>query len=184
MVVSLAFVNGFHYWPVIKQFPQCLTSTPLFAWLGFIPFLGDSDWIPWVDSSIIIFAIAQDAQDLVTLYMTFCWDIDPPCILVAMIDCWAWINLVHLWPWLLYIWYGAFCILSDHDSFINYTYVGSAYIFMAMICIWTCMSQRSFLSDIYLSFKYLYSSLSILDSMLSPYSSFSFIMYIGYSLPL
>ena len=77
-----------------------------------------------------------------------------------------------------------FCILSDDDSFISYTYVGSAYIFMAMICIWTCMSQRSVLSDIYLSFRYLCSSISILDSLLSPYSVVSFIMYFCYHLPL
>ena len=36
-----------------------------------------------------------------------------------------------------------FCILCDHDSFISYTYVVSACIFMVIICIWTCMSQRS-----------------------------------------
>ena len=36
-----------------------------------------------------------------------------------------------------------FCILSDHDNFISYTYVGSTCIFMAMFCIWTCMSQWS-----------------------------------------
>ena len=36
-----------------------------------------------------------------------------------------------------------FYILSDHYSFINYTYVGSACIFRAMFCIWTCMFQRS-----------------------------------------
>jgi len=39
-------------------------------------------------------------------------------------------------------------------------------------------------SDIYLSFKYLHSSLLILDSLLSPYSAVSFIMYFGYRLPL
>ena len=77
-----------------------------------------------------------------------------------------------------------FCILRDHDSFISYTYVGSACIFMAMFCIWTCMSQRSVFSDIYLSFRYLCSSLSVLDSLLSPYLVVSFIMYFGYHLPL
>ena len=76
-----------------------------------------------------------------------------------------------------------FCILSNHDSFINYTYVGSTCIFMVMFCIWTCMSHRSVLSDIYLSFRYLCSSLLILDSLLSPYSIVSLIMY-SYHLPL
>ena len=51
---------------------------------------------------------------------------DPPCSFVAMTP----LDLI----WRL------FCILGDHDSFINYTYVGSACIFMAMFCIWTCMS--------------------------------------------
>ena len=143
MVVSLVFVNGFYYWPVIKQFPPCSTSAPLFTWLGFVPFLGGLDWRPWADSSFSFFAIARVAQDLVTLYMTFCWDIDPPCI---------------LWLWSIFE-YGStlficvhdsfrfdmapFCILSDHDSFIIYTYIGSTHIIMAMFCIWTCMSQRS-----------------------------------------
>ena len=73
-----------------------------------------------------------------------------------------------------------FCILSDHDSLISYTYVGSTCIFMAIICIWTCMSQRSILSNIYLSFRYHSSSLLILDSLISWYSAISFIMCFSY----
>ena len=77
-----------------------------------------------------------------TLY--FCgyyWfsSMDPPFSFVAMTP------LDLIWR--------IFCILNDHDSFISYTYVGSTCIFMAMICIWTCMSQRSvfFLTFISLS---------------------------------
>ena len=39
-------------------------------------------------------------------------------------------------------------------------------------------------SDIYLSYRYLHSSLLILDYLLSPYSAVSFIMYFSYHLPL
>ena len=133
--------------------------------------------------ALSFFAIAQVAQDLVILYMTFCWDIDPPCIFLAMIDCWAWIHLVHLWPWLLFD-MAPFCILSDHYSFISYTYVGSTYIYGDVLYMDMYVPEISF-SDIYLSFRYLHSSLSILYfSALSPYSAFSFIMYFGYRLPL
>ena len=178
MVVSLAFVNGSHYWPVIKRFPPCSTSNPLFTWLGFVPFLGGLDWRPWVDGSIIIFCyFLSCARPCYTLYD----------ILLRHRS-----TLYFLWLWSI-VDYGStllicghdsfrfdmapFCILSDHDSFISYTYVGSACIFMAM-------SQRSVFSDIYLSFRYLCSSLSIMDSLLSPYSVVSFIMYFGYCLPL
>ena len=49
-------------------------------------------WVVWIeDLGLTVasssFAIAQVVQDLVKLYMKFCSDIDPPCILVAMIDC-------------------------------------------------------------------------------------------------
>ena len=99
MVVSLAFVNGFHYWPVIKQLPPCSTSTPLFAWLGFIPFLGSLDWRPWADSSILIFCYCPScARPCYTLYdillrhrstLYFCGydrllSMAPPCSFVAM----------------------------------------------------------------------------------------------------
>ena len=160
MVVSLAFVNGFHHWPVIKRFPPCSTSTPLFSWLGFVPF-GLLDWRPWADSSIIILLFPKLHKTLShfiwnslrhrsTLF--FCGydrllSMDPPCSFVAMTP-------------LDLIWHH-FCILSDHDSFID-----------------------QFFSDIYLSFRYLGSSLSILDSLLSPYSVVSFIMCFGYLLPL
>ena len=114
-------------------------------------------WVVWIEDlgptvELSFFAIARVAQDLVTFYMTFCWDIDPPCIFVAMI-------IVENGSTLFICGHGPFrfdmahfCILSDHDSFISYTYVGSACIFMAMLCIWTCMYQRSvFLTFISLS---------------------------------
>ena len=147
-------------------------------------FLGGLDWRPWADSSIIIFFYCPScARPCCTLYdillrhrstLYFCGydrfsSMDPPCSFVAMTP----LDLI----WRL------FCILSDHDSFISYTYVGSTYIFMVMFCIWTCMSQRSVFFDIYLSYRYLCSSLSILDSLLSSYSVVSFIMYFIYHLP-
>ena len=58
------------------------------------------------------------------------------------------------------------------------------------IYLWRCFvyglvcPKDQFLFDIYLSFKYLCLSLLILDSLLSPYSVVSFIMYFGYHLPL
>ena len=76
-----------------------------------------------------------------------------------------------------------FFILSDHYSFISYTYVGSAYLYGDVLYMDMYVLEISF-SDIYLSFRYLHSSLSILDSLLSPYSAVSFIMYFGYHLPL
>ena len=167
MVVSLVFVNGSHHWPVIKWFPSCSTSNPLFTWLGFIP-MGSLDWIPWADSSIIIFCYFLISSRPFHTPYDICWDIDPPCILVAMIDYWAWIHLFIFGHGSFRFDVAPFCIFSDHNSFISYTYVGSAYIFMVMICTWTCMSQRSALANIYLSFRYLFSSLSILDSLLSP----------------
>ena len=183
MVVSLAFINGFHYWPIIKWFPPCSTSTPLFRMVRIRTFFGQFGLktlgLPVALSS---FAIAQVAQDLVILYMTFCWDIDPPCIFVAMVDSWAWIHLVHLCHDSFRFYMVPVCILRDHDSYISYTYVGSTCILMDIFCIWTCMSQRSVLSDIYLSFKYLCSSLLILDSLFSPFSVVLFILYFFYHL--
>ena len=44
--------------------------------------------------------------------------------------------------------------------------------------------RDQFMSNIYFSFRYLCSSLLILDSLLSPYLVFSFIMHFGYHLPL
>ena len=101
MVVSLAFVNGSHYGPVIKRFPPCSTSTPFIRMVGIRTF-----WAVWIEDlgltvALSFFAIARVVQDLVTFYMTFCRDIDPPCIFVAMIDGRVWIHLVHLWPWIL-----------------------------------------------------------------------------------
>ena len=42
-------------------------------------------WVVWIEDlgptvALSFFDIARVAQDLVTLYMTFCWDIDPPYI--------------------------------------------------------------------------------------------------------
>ena len=109
MVVSLAFVNGSHYWPVIKRFPPCSTSTPLFTWLGFVPL---DSWIEYLGPTIASssFSISLVEQDLVTLYMTFCWDIDSPCIFVAMINYRAWIHLVHLWPWILFAYWATMIV--------------------------------------------------------------------------
>ena len=84
---------------VIKQFPPCLTSAPLFAWLGFVPFLGGLDWRPWADSSIVIFCYCPScARPCYTLYdillrhistFYFCGydqlsSMDPLCSFVAM----------------------------------------------------------------------------------------------------
>ena len=99
MVVSLAFVNGFHYCPVIKRLPPCSTSAPLFAWLGFVPFLVGLDWRPWADNNIVIFCYCPSyARPCYTLYDILlrhrstlyfcCYDrllsMDPPCSFVAM----------------------------------------------------------------------------------------------------
>ena len=67
-----------------------------------------------------------------------------------------------------------FFILSDHDSFISYTYVGSAYIFMVMICMWTFVSKRSvfvwhlslFQVPLFEPFDLGFSALSILNCFL------------------
>ena len=102
MGVSLTFFNDFHQWQVTKRFPPGSTSTPLFTWLGFVP-LGGLDWRPWADGSIVIFCYFPSyARPCHTSYDIF-WDIDPPCILVPMINYWTWIHLVHLWPWVPYI---------------------------------------------------------------------------------
>ena len=184
MVVFLAFVNGSHYWPVIKWFPPCLTSDPLFAWLGFIPF-----WVTWIEYLGLIvassyFSIYQVVGDLIKLHMKFAE---------------TYIHLVFLCLWLivehgstLFI-YGHesfifdmlhFCILSNHDSFISYTYVGSTWSLWRWFVYGLVCPRDQFLSDIYLSFRYLCSSLLILDSLLYPYSVVSFIMYFSYHIPL
>ena len=184
MVVSLAFVNGFHYWPVIKRFPPCSTSTHLFAWLGFVPLLCGLDWRPWANSSIVIFC--------------YCPSCARPCYILYDILLRHIFTLYFLWLWSI-IEYGStlficghdsfrfdmapFCILSNHDSFISYTYVGSALYLYGDVLYMEYVLEISF-SDIYLSFRYLHLSLLILDSLLSPYSAVSFIMYFGYHLPL
>ena len=117
-------------------------------------------WAVWIeDLGLTIasssFAIARVVQDLVPLHMTFTE---------------TWIHLVLFWA-LSIIEHGStlficghdsfrfymepFFILCDHDSYISYTHVGYSCIFMVIICTWTCMSQRSVLSNIYLSFRYL-----------------------------
>ena len=78
----------------------------------------------------------------------------------------------------------SFCILSDHDSFISYTYVGSAlYLCSDVLYMDVYVPENSF-SDIYLSFRYLHSSLSILDSLLSSYSIFLYNVFQLSSSPL
>ena len=147
MVVFLTFVNSPHQWSIIKRFPPCSTSAPLFASLGFVP-LGGLDWRCWDDSSIFIFLYC--ARPCHTSYGIY-WDIDPPYILVAMIDCWVWLHLVHLWPWIFRFDMVPFCILSDHYSFISYTYVGSTCIFMAMLYMDVYVPEISFLTFISLT---------------------------------
>ena len=98
LMVSLAFVNGYHQWPVIKQFPLCSTSNILLTWFGFIP-LGSLDWRPWANSSIIIFCYCPScarpcytSYDILlrhrsTLYSSgYDWllSMDPPCSFVVM----------------------------------------------------------------------------------------------------
>ena len=46
LVISLALVNGIHYWPIIKWFLPCSTSTSLITCIESYPFLG-SGWRPW-----------------------------------------------------------------------------------------------------------------------------------------
>ena len=142
MLVFITFVNGFHYWPVIKQFPPCLNSTPFIRMVRIHTF-----WVVWIEDLGPTVASSfcycpSCARPRHTLYdillrhrstLYSCGydrllSMDPPCSFVAM----APLDLI----WRL------FCILSDHDSFISYTYVGSACIFMAMFCTWTCMSER------------------------------------------
>ena len=131
MVVSLAFVNSSHYWVVIKRFPPCSTSAPLFAWLGFVPFLGGLDWRPWADSSIVIFCYCPSyTRPFYTLYdillrhistLYFCgydWlsSMDPSCSFVAMTTLdliWRlfayWVTMIvssviHMLDPLVYLW--------------------------------------------------------------------------------
>ena len=93
------FVNGSHYWPVIKQFHPCSTSAPLFAWSWFVPFFGSLDWRIWAHSSIIIFfyfpSCVRPCHTLYDIFLRhrstlyFCvydrlLSMDSPCSFVAM----------------------------------------------------------------------------------------------------
>ena len=168
MVVSLAFVNGSHYWPVIKWFPPCLSSTPFIHMVRIRTFFGR-------------FGLKTLG---LTVASSFCYfpSCARPCYTLYDILLRHRSTLYFLWLWSI-VEYGStlficghdsfrfdmapFCILSDHDSFISYTYVGSTYIFMEMFCIWMCMSQRSvFLTFISLSCTFT-RALLILDSLLS-----------------
>ena len=105
-----------------------------------------------------------------TLYFCGCdrlLSMDPPCSFVAM----APLDLI----WRLFV-YWATIIVSSVIHMLDPP------IFMAMFCIWTCMCQRSvFLTFISLSGTFT-RAFFILDSLLSPYSAVSFIMYFGYHL--
>ena len=147
-------------------------------------FLGSLDWRPWADSGIVIFLyysscarpchtsyeiLLRHRSTLYSCGYDRLLSMDPPYLFVAMTP----LDFI----WRLF----AYCVTMIVTLV---THVGSTYIFMVISCRWTCMSQRSVLSNIYLSFRYLHSSLSILDSLLSPYSVVSFIMYFGYHLSL
>ena len=184
MVVSLAFVNGFHHWLVIKWFPPCSTLSPLFTWLGFVPF-----WAVWIEdlgptiaSSFCYFPsyvrpcytlydiLLRHRSTLYSCGYDRLLSVDPPCSFVAM----APLDLI----WRLFA-YWATMIVSSVIHMLD-----------PPISLWWCFVYGlvcpidQFFSNIYLSFRYLCSSLFILDSLLSPYSVISSIMYFGYHLPL
>ena len=89
------------------------------------------------------FAIAQVAQDFVIIYMTFCWDIDPPCIfcgydqLLSMDPPCSFVAMTPLdLIWRLFA-YWATIIVSSVIHMLDPP------IFMGIFCIRTCMYQRS-----------------------------------------
>ena len=98
MVVSLAFVNVSHYWPIIKQFPPCLTLAPFIRMVRICTF-----WAVWIEdlgpivaSSFCYFPsctrpcyILYDILPRHRSTLYFCGydllsSIDPPCSFVTM----------------------------------------------------------------------------------------------------
>ena len=140
MVVSLVFVNDSHHWPVIKRFPPCLTPTPLFTWLGFVPFvrfgLKTLDWqynchiflLPKLQNTFshFIWHLLRHRSTLYSCGYDRLLSMNPPCSFVAMtpLD----------FMWCLF----AYCATMIVKSIIHM--LDPPLIFMAIICIWTCMS--------------------------------------------
>ena len=166
MVVSFSFVNGFHHWPVLKWFPPCLISAPLFTWLGFVP-LGSLDWRPWTGSSIVVFFYCPSctrpchtSYDILlrhrsTLYVCGydrLLSMDPPCSFMAMTALDLICRIFSYWVTM---------IVSSVIHMLDLPVSLWRWFVYGHVC------TRDQFSNIYLSYRYLHSSLSILDSLLS-----------------
>ena len=132
MVISLALVNGFYQWPVIKWFLPCSTSTPVITWLD--SYFGWWGWRHWILS----------LWSRLRWSMYYLRHVDPMCMFrgyVVLIKKFV-VQIHSVFQWLCYDWHDYMdpqCMIGGHDFCL--------WRHPSMIWVWECLPQNWYMYD-------------------------------------